>query len=166
VSQPAGPPKTPPRGCGGNIENNTNAATKGHCAKKQARQRSTHGAARRAAKRSLQVRQRCRGYWPGPTTSLSQLWPSPRVSKHIHCELDRRSRRNSRRRYHHHSRTEAMNTDPLNPNKPLDDFFAALIRAHCLHMSWKAAEASRQIVAKEAHSYERPDAKCPDTRNE
>jgi hypothetical protein len=50
--------------------------------------------------------------------------------------------------------------------KPLDDFFATLMRAHNFRMTRKAAEASRQTVAEEAHCYERRNAECPNTHNE
>jgi hypothetical protein len=60
-----------------------------------------------------------------------------------------------------------MSAKPIKASTELlDEFFHALIRAHDFHMMWKAAEASRQTVAEEAHSYECRNAECPDTRNE
>jgi hypothetical protein len=56
-------------------------------------------------------------------------------------------------------RSDTVNT------KPLDDFFAALMRAQSFRMTREAAEAFRQIGAEEAHSYERPNAKCPDNHD-
>jgi hypothetical protein len=60
-----------------------------------------------------------------------------------------------------------MSAEPIKASTELlDKFFRALMRTHDFHMMWKAAEASRQTGAEEAHSYERRNAKCPDTHNE
>jgi hypothetical protein len=56
-----------------------------------------------------------------------------------------------------------MSTDPL--TGPLDDFFDALMRIQSFRMTREAAEAFRQTGAEEAHSYERPNAKCPDNHD-